>query len=217
MPSFIIKITSFITKFFFALVSLFSVSAQSDLQQLNISQLSAYENIVYQQIEIVDYDIVRDFEAIKNIVKEEWATLVPGQPYDEEKVRKWFLENKSSNRPGEKIIIKVARVNGQTAGFMTFVPCLDVDGKTHFGMVELLAVGSQFRNKGIGYTLLSTAQQLAQKYNGLGLVLFVLNVNTPAIKLYEKFGFRVRTDYDSDDNIALMAKYFNMPSEPNLL
>jgi ribosomal protein S18 acetylase RimI-like enzyme len=204
---------SFIPKTCFALALLLSFSAHADLQQSLIAPQLAYENSANQQIEIVDFDSARDFEAVKNIAKEGWATLVPGKPYDEEKVRKQFLENISFNRPGQKTIIKVARVNGQTAGYMTFVHCVD-GNNTHYGMVEHLAVESQFRNKGIGYKLLSTAQDLAQKNNGQGLVLFVLNVNTPAINLYEKFGFGLRADYDSDE-IALMAKYFNTPQEPS--
>jgi ribosomal protein S18 acetylase RimI-like enzyme len=198
--------SSFIPKFFIALAMLLSFSIHANLQKSLISQQLAYENVANQHIEIVDYDIVRDFEAVKNTLKEGWDML-SGRPYDEQLVHKLFAENVSANRFGVKTIIKVARVNGQTAGVMTFVPGnLWPD---HYGMVELLAVGSQFRNKGIGYKLLSAAQELAQKNNAQGLELHVFTHNIPAIKLYEKFGFRQEV-YDSY-NVALMAKSFNSP------
>ena len=194
MASFISK------KFFFALIALFSISAQADSQKKSlIPQQLAYENLANQKVEIADYDVARDLPAVKNMVKESWD-LVAGGPYDEEMVQRLFVQQVSSNRSGKKTAIKVARVNGQTAGVMTFVP-------GQYGMVELLAVSSQFRNKGIGYQLLSAAQELAQKNNAQGLELYVYDHNTPAIKLYEKFG--LQREGNVYKNISLMSKPFN--------
>lgn len=204
---------SFIPKTCFALAALLSFSAHANLQQSLIAPQLAYENMANQHIEIVDYDIVRDFEAVKNILKEGWDML-SGRPYDEQLVYKLFSENVSANRFGVKTIIKVARVNGQTAGVMTFVPGnLWPD---HYGMVELLAVGSQFRNKGIGFKLLSCAQELAQKNNAPGIQLYVFINNAPAIKLYKKFGLAYKDLVGK--YTALMAKSFNEPkSQPTFL
>ncbi len=177
-----------------------SFSAQADLQKPFISAQLAYENLTNQTLEIVDYDVARDFQAVKNIVNEGSATL--GGPFDEEMMQKLFVHQNSCNRFGKKTIIKVARINGQVAGVMTFV-------HGYYGHVELLAVGSQFRNKGIGYKLLSTAQELAQQRNAQGLELYVFNHNAPAIKLYEKFGFKQEAFVGN--NLSLMAKPFNAP------
>lgn len=197
---------SFITKkIFFSLAALLFFSAQASLQKSRISKQLGYENIANQQIEIVDYNVTRDFEAVKNIIKEGWNTLSTG-PYDEETIREILIDQISGNCRGKKTTIKVARVNGQTAGVMTFVP-------GYYGMVELLAVGSQFRNKGIGYKLLSAAQELAQKNNAQGLELYVFSHNAPAIKLYEKFG--LKHEGFVYNNVALMSKPFNEPQKTN--
>lgn len=187
------------TRLLFALLTAISLSAKAEFQ----NQPLLHKKLA-QPIEVTDFDLARDLETVKQIAKEGWATLSTAPCYDENLVKNLFVNGKSSNRPGKKTIIKVARINGKTAGFIIFSP-------GSFAMVELLAVGSEFRNQGIGYKLLSAAQEIAQQNNSLSLELYVFNHNAPAINLYEKFGFI--KSHDAFDNIALMVKPLQLPKQ----
>lgn len=191
-------------QFFFALAAFISFLADAGLQHPNISHQLAYKNLNNPKVEILDFNVSRDLNAVKQIAKEGWSTLSTIPQYDEIHIQRLFEDSNSYNRPGQKNIIKVIQVDDKTAGFMIFSP-------GNRAMVELLAVGSQFRNKGLGYKLLSTAQELAQKYNSQGLELYVFNDNIPAIKLYEKFGFA--KSHDVFEDISLMVKPLKVKQE----
>lgn len=187
--------------FFFGLTILCSFSAGADIQKSPTLPELAYSYAIKPKIEVTDYNVISDFNGVKRIAQENWSTISTG-PYSEEMVQELFLSCKSSNRSGKNTIIKVVRINGKIAGFMTFVP-------GYYGLVELLAVDANFRNQGIGYQLLLEAQTLAQRTNGQGLEIYVFQDNTPAVNLYEKFGFQCEANMG--DRVILMGKAFAQP------
>lgn len=69
-----------------------------------------------------------------------------------------------------------------------------------------------FRNKGIGNLLLENLITLSRNLNLNTITLEVNEENMPAIRLYEKFGFRnlgVRKNYYKDKNGIIMTKTLN--------
>lgn len=91
-------------------------------------------------------------------------------------------------------ILKVAVFNNQIVGYVCLRTILDV---TH---ILNLAVLPGFRRRGIGSMLLRNALQelMSLKPDTNLITLAVRESNTAAIKLYEKFGFKVigrRTSY----------------------
>jgi [ribosomal protein S18]-alanine N-acetyltransferase len=53
-----------------------------------------------------------------------------------------------------------------------------------------LAVKKEYRNKGIGIILLNEALAFSKKKNKKYLSLWVAKENSPALHLYDKFGFK---------------------------
>lgn len=79
----------------------------------------------------------------------------------------------------------IAEVEKQIAGYI--VACPEKKDRLH---IYSIAVKKHFRRKGIGEKLLKKLIKLAKKH-GLKEVFLEVNVeNTPAIKLYEKLGFK---------------------------
>ena len=83
-------------------------------------------------------------------------------------------------------------------------------------------VASEYRRRGIGRSLLATAVDWARSAGIRKLELHVFPWNTPAIRLYEQFGFEregVRRGHYSrngaDVDALLMA--YHLPSEPGSL
>ena len=66
--------------------------------------------------------------------------------------------------------------------------------RRHVGAAVCLMVGIGFRRRGIGWALLEQAVRWAQETEVTKLELHVFPHNTPAVALYEKFGF-VREGY----------------------
>ena len=69
-----------------------------------------------------------------------------------------------------------------------------------------------FRNKGIGTLLLENLISIAYELQLSSISLEVNEENSPAIHLYEKFGFQnlgIRKNYYQDKNAIIMTKKFN--------
>lgn len=71
-----------------------------------------------------------------------------------------------------------------------------------------LAVHQDFRNQGIGEALIRTALREAKEKGGERATLEVRESNMPAIRLYEKLGFKV---------IAIRRDYYDVPREDALV
>ncbi|RMG67153.1 MAG: ribosomal-protein-alanine N-acetyltransferase [Nitrospirae bacterium] len=115
----------------------------------------------------------------------------------------FWIERDSFSIPWSKEAIKrelenphciclVAEVNGRLAGFIM--------GRYVVDEAEVLefAVKEEFRRKGVGLGLLSALKEKLRKRNIKVLYLEVRQSNTPAIRLYQKAGFKEwgrRRDY----------------------
>lgn len=99
----------------------------------------------------------------------------------------------------------VAKINDKIVGFAGFIPVLDEAD------VSNIVVHKDFRNMKIGSLLLEHLLTLASSLNLKLINLEVRESNSPAIHLYEKFGFEScglrKNYYDNCENAVLMRKF----------
>lgn len=88
----------------------------------------------------------------------------------------------------------IAKENSEVVGFAGISVCLDE------ATLNNIVVKKSCRGKGIGGELLESLIELCSDMNMKLLTLEVNTQNTPAIKLYEKFGFK---------NQGIRKKYYN--------
>jgi ribosomal protein S18 acetylase RimI-like enzyme len=60
--------------------------------------------------------------------------------------------------------------------------------------IELLGVDPDWRGQGVAHHLIAHAETVARRQNATQLALAVVSDNTPAIHLYEKIGFIIKTE-----------------------
>lgn len=116
--------------------------------------------------------------------------------------RPWSAEAVLNEIRKEITSFYVCLVNGDVAGYISFE---SICGESYMGN---LAVAPRFRKKGIASALLRRAIQTADHMKAEFLTLEVRASNTPAIRLYEKFGFR---------NNGLRKKFYSEPEEDALI
>jgi ribosomal-protein-alanine N-acetyltransferase len=80
----------------------------------------------------------------------------------------------------------VADIGGKVVGY---VAVMDIDRET--SKIVSLAVKKEFRRKGIGYKLLSTAIERCKERGKKKVMLEVRISNYPAQNLYKKIGFKI--------------------------
>ena len=101
----------------------------------------------------------------------------------------------------------VAKISHQIIGFAGFIPVLDEAD------ISNIVVHKDFRNQKIGSLLLNALIDLACSININTLNLEVRQSNVSAIKLYEKYGFKVcgirKKYYNNLENAILMKKILN--------
>lgn len=69
-----------------------------------------------------------------------------------------------------------------------------------------IALAEQYLGKGLGSILLNNLIEEADKLDYLIIQLTVDSENIPAIRLYEKFGFKILEEINSDKKIFLMLR-----------
>lgn len=84
--------------------------------------------------------------------------------------------------PSEYYVIKE---DGEILGFVSF---MNVLGEVH---INNIAVDTDKRRRGLGARLLKFVLNFYPKEDIMGVTLEVRTDNTPALKLYEKFGFSI--------------------------
>ena len=91
--------------------------------------------------------------------------------------------------------IFVAKIADEIVGYITFI----IKEKNNHSMryrkqlqIETVCVDENNRRKGIGTQLLQYAQKIAKENNCTDLYLTVNQENVDAIRVYEKFGFKVK-------------------------
>ncbi len=115
----------------------------------------------------------------------------------------WNIRSFEYELEHKDTILKVAVFNNQIVGYVCVRTILDV---TH---ILNLAVLPEFRRRGIGSTLLREAlNELRQLKPYVNITLEVRESNTAAIKLYEKFGFKI---------IGQRIGYYEKPHEDALI
>lgn len=110
-------------------------------------------------------------------------------------VLKQELENK-------KTTYIVAKENDEIIGFAGIMICLDE------ATLNNIVVKKSFRNKGIGGELLEALIELCSEMSIHSFTLEVNVNNIPAIKLYEKFGFK---------NLGIRKKYYNNATDAYIM
>lgn len=95
-----------------------------------------------------------------------------------------------------------AKLNNKIIGFAGIKDTVDQMEITN------IVVKKDFRNKGIGNTLLKELINLSKKSKKKQIILEVNVTNIPAIKLYEKNGFK---------KIGLRKKYYNNTYDANIM
>lgn len=96
----------------------------------------------------------------------------------------------------------VAKRETEIVGFAGVIDTVD-----QFEITNIV-VKKKFRNNGIGNALLIELIKLAKTNNKDKIILEVNNTNKPAIKLYEKNGFK---------NIGFRKKYYNNTDDANIM
>ena len=112
-----------------------------------------------------------------------WNTLSSPAPYDPE--RRFF-----NDRTAPEDVL-VAAVEGRIAGYVKLSRVTELAASDHVRMVSGLAVGPEYRRRGIGRALLDAAAEEARARGARRLTLRVLGPNAQARRLYETAGFVV--------------------------
>ena len=110
-----------------------------------------------------------------------------------------ILETELKN-PYSKYII--AKYNNEIAGFAGVIDTVDQLEITN------IVVKKTHRKEGIGNILLNELIKLAKRENKNEITLEVNNTNLPAIKLYEKNGFK---------NVGYRKRYYNNTDDANIM
>lgn len=109
------------------------------------------------------------------------------------------LESELKN-PFSKYI--VAKIENEIVGFAGVIDTVDRLEITN------IVVKKNFRKNGIGNELLKNLIKLAKENEKTEITLEVNNINLPAIKLYEKNGFK---------NVGIRKKYYNNTDDANIM
>ena len=112
---------------------------------------------------------------------------------------KTTLESELKN-PFSKYI--VAKSENEIVGFAGVIDTLDQLEITN------IVVKKKFRKKGIGNKLLQDLIKIAKEKGKIEITLEVNNINLPAIKLYEKNGFK---------KVGYRRKYYNNTDDANIM
>ncbi len=128
-----------------------------------------------------------DHEAIQRIVagpRAVWGTLQLPYP----SIEQW---RKRLAEPAEGVIHLVAHVDAEVIGHLGLHTFPHAPRRRHVGQIGM-AVRDDWHGKGVGTALMQAALDLADRWLNLHrLELDVYTDNTPAIRLYEKFGFGI--------------------------
>lgn len=106
----------------------------------------------------------------------------------------WTVSTLKNELENSRSKYLVAKLNNQIVGFGGIWKAVDDIHITN------IVVNKNFRRKSVGSIILENLINLAKQDNITSITLEVNCTNIPAIKLYEKFGFK---------NVGLRKKYYN--------
>ena len=143
---------------------------------------------------IIQIPKIEDFEAVNRLAKQVHELHIKWRPdlflSVEEVIVKEEFEEMIKN---ETIVI--AKWQNEIVGYLTF----SIQEKNHHGMrfrkqltIDAICVVEKYRGKGIGSALLKDIRKVAKENGCTDLYLTVNEENENAIKMYEKFGMKVK-------------------------
>lgn len=158
-------------------------------------QVMEYRKTFLDNMELkIEIPQIKDWEKVNQLAKQVHKLHVHWRP-------DLFLdvENVISIEDFEKLVeneeIVIAKLEKEIVGYMVF----NIKEKIRNTMkyrkqlsIEAICVDEKYRSKGIGTKLLNYAKKIGKEKNCTNLYLTVNEENEGAIKLYEKFGFKVK-------------------------
>lgn len=161
------------------------------------------KNITYRYLKMSDLDQLLTF--VNTLSKEQTYIRLQGKQIKKSDEKK-YLENRIKDIKNKKVIHILAFDKNQIIGA--------ADVKVGYGAEKHVAtfgvmVKKEYRNKGIGTTLIKKAlKDAVEKINGLEIItLGVFGGNDKALHLYEKFGFKKHGSLPN--GIIRKNKYYN--------
>ena len=150
---------------------------------------------------IVEVPKIEDFKRVNELAVQVHEMHVTWNPdifkSVEEVINKEYFENLIKNEE-----IYIAKVDKEIVGYIIF----NIKEKENPSMryrkqlnIDAICVDERYRGKGIGTKILESIKEIAKTRGCTDLYLTVNQENENAIKVYEKFGFKVK-------NIAYMMK-----------
>lgn len=171
-------------------------------------------------VEVTDFHTEKDFEQAKQLLQENWNELIGNDKsctietlngYSEY----LFKNQKSANYPGYPLILKVIKNTGGIIGFIGYVLYDSANNDRDYagpymmnppldrGHIEILAIDSGYRKKGLAKKLLEYAiQDLTQK-GAKKINVGVNHENKSALGLYHKIGFVKNRTFDDQSTILI--------------
>ena len=164
-------------------------------------QQKIQENADYDAVCIFDADNIVDKNFIKNMNKNNiqiWDDIYPCE----------FFEDDINNKrlyvmADDEEIISAFALCDNNAG-EAYVEWSEKSAKAMY--IDRLGVNVEYSKKGIGQQMLNKAKEISKSIGAEYLRLFVVDINKPAIRLYQKNGFtKVDGVYDEvfDDGYVL--------------
>lgn len=143
---------------------------------------------------IIQIPKIEDFEAVNRLAKQVHELHVKWRPDLFFSVEKVIMKSEFEEMI-QNATIMVAKWQNEIVGYMTF----SIQEKNHHGMrfrkqliIDAICVVEKYRGKGIGSALLKDIRKIAKENSCTDLYLTVNEENENAIKMYEKFGMKVK-------------------------
>jgi phosphinothricin acetyltransferase len=128
-----------------------------------------------------------DLEEINSIYNESipsHRSTADTEPYTMEEREAWFRSHNPESFP---VFVSVS--DGKVTGYTSFSPYRPRRNALRYAAEISYYIGSEFRQKGIGTSLLGHAVSVAPDYGFRSLIAILLGHNAASIALLRKFGF----------------------------
>jgi len=128
---------------------------------------------------------VATMKTIRNDVRLQETLMSEARPNSIERTRQWLSEK--TQHPDTLFFVIASTDKNQPIGF---VQVTDINRRSGWGYLGICLIPSQ-QAKGLGSEVLNLLENYLIQVTGLRkLLLYVVGNNTPAIKLYKKYGFK---------------------------
>lgn len=135
------------------------------------------------KVKIVSYD-ERYFDPLVKIMTDNHFWISERREFSPHRVLRWRAPQDDPDRKGEASI-DVALLDDVPAGFIAYYMKSKMNG-----YIWLLAVDETYRGQGIAQKLMEHGLEALKKQHAKFISISVRTINTPAINLYKKLGFK---------------------------